>query len=553
MARNLFVSPDTTHPVSPIGSLKRAQPLRRRASALLISTAALFPLGLATEAQAATSAAHSAAALARATASIHVDQLSDHVRLLADDTLEGREAGSRGGYTAGNYLVRHFQGGLEPAGGSGQFFQLFAPNFRNILGVLPGSDPQLEGEYILVGAHYDHVGYGNPSNSQGPLGLIHNGADDNASGTAAMLELIEAFRESGLQPRRSILFALWDGEEKGLLGSQHFIQQPTVPLERIKFVINIDMIGRLDKQRLEVLGSRTSKGLRSLVTQANQQSELQLQFPWKIEANSDHHPFFVRQIPFLMFHTGLHDDYHRPSDDTERLNTEGIEAIARLIFQTTWKLANEEQLAAYRAASTHETEAAQKAFEQPGPAPPPRLGIQWTETRDAESLSLKITSVQIGSDADRSGLRVGGTITHLNGKALQSAEDLKRAVVSASQLELTIVRDGESEPQIRTVAFSTPPARIGISWREDSAEPGTITIVRVLPHSSADQAGLQPGDRVYQVAGQTFQDSNEFTRLMQSLELPVAILVERSGQLVERTLPSSGEMEESPDAEESSR
>lgn len=539
MVRNFLDSADTTPRISPIGNLFRGRHLRRRTAAL-VSIAALG-IGTWSSLPAAThsSSAHSAAMLAVATASIRVDQISDHVRLLADDTLEGREAGSRGGYTAGNYLVRHFQEILQPAGGSGQYFQLFAPNFRNILGVLPGSDPQLQNEYILVGAHYDHVGYGNPSNSQGPHGLIHNGADDNASGTAALLELIEAFRESGLQPRRSIVFALWDGEEKGLLGSQHFVQQPTIPLNQIKFVINIDMIGRLDKQPVEVLGSRTQRGLRALVTKANQQSDLHLQFPWKIEANSDHHPFYASQIPFLMFHTGLHDDYHRPSDDPERLNAPGIEAIARLIFQTTWELASEEQLPAFRVASTHETEAAQKAFDQPGPAPPPRLGIQWNEQREGESLSLKITSVQLGSDADRAGLRVGDTITQIDGREFQSAADLQRAVVASAQLELTIVAEGQGEPQVRSVQFSTPPARIGISWREDSSEPGTISIIRVLPHSSADQAGLKPGDRVHQVAGKAFQDSHEFTQLMQSLELPMIVLVERNGQLVERTLPAS--------------
>ncbi|MCA9125393.1 MAG: M20/M25/M40 family metallo-hydrolase, partial [Planctomycetales bacterium] len=183
-------------------------------------------------------------------------------------------------------------------------------HYRNLLGLIPGGD--LQDEYVLIGAHYDHVGYGTPRNSNGPIGLIHNGADDNASGTAAVLEVIEAMANAQIQPRRSIIVALWDGEEKGLLGSEHWAEQPTIPLDQLKCVINMDMIGRLHSQQLEVSGTRSMAGLRRLVAEANYPGDLTLRFPWKVEENSDHHSFFRRSIPFLMFHTGLHDDYHRP-------------------------------------------------------------------------------------------------------------------------------------------------------------------------------------------------------------------------------------------------
>ncbi|MCA9150146.1 MAG: M20/M25/M40 family metallo-hydrolase, partial [Planctomycetales bacterium] len=288
-----------------------------------------FGVGLAagTVGDTAWAAGFDVAARAKAAASITSTDLNRHLSLLADDAFEGREAGSRGGHAAGNYLAQQLPATLEPAGESGQFYQTFGHGYRNLLAVLPGADANLRHEYILVGAHYDHVGYGQRQNSPGPWGVIHNGADDNASGTAALLEVLQAFATSDVTPRRSILFAFWDGEEKGLLGSEHWVQHPTVPWQQVRLVINADMVGRLNGRPLEVQGTRTIAGLRHLVTEANRDSDLPLNFAWKVEPNSDHYSFYKRQVPFVMFHTGLHDDYHRPSDDTERIDWEGLQAI----------------------------------------------------------------------------------------------------------------------------------------------------------------------------------------------------------------------------------
>jgi acetylornithine deacetylase/succinyl-diaminopimelate desuccinylase-like protein len=141
-------------------------------------------------------------------------ELQRHVDVLADDSFEGREAGSRGGQAAGGYLVQYFeQNGLAGAGVDGSYFQPFGNGCRNILGMIRGSDPELQDEVIIIGAHYDHVGYGTRRNSFGPLGYIHNGADDNASGTAALLEVMQAFSKLPEPPRRTVVFAAWDGEE----------------------------------------------------------------------------------------------------------------------------------------------------------------------------------------------------------------------------------------------------------------------------------------------------------------------------------------------------
>jgi hypothetical protein len=292
-----------------------------------------------------TAAHHTAPAaemLSKAHASIRAADAGRHVAALADDAFEGREGGSRGGRAAGAYIVAEIErlretagGGLEPAGDAGSFYQAFG-TMRNILVLQPGSDPAAAEELVVVGAHYDHVGYGNADNSYGPFGFVHNGADDNASGVAGLLELMEAMQQLATRPRRPILFAFWDGEEKGLLGSHHFlrVRPAAVAGKTVVFSVNLDMIGRLRGGRLEVYGTRTSPGLRSAVVRANNAPEnaagLELAFDWDVEDDSDHYPFIAAKIPTVMFHTGLHDQYHRPSDDAHLVNLDGIPPVVRL-------------------------------------------------------------------------------------------------------------------------------------------------------------------------------------------------------------------------------
>ena len=231
---------------------------------------------------------------------ITTNELKSHIDVLADDTFEGREAGSRGGRAAANYLMKYINQNLAPAADDGRYFQSFGAGYRNLIGKIEGSDPELRNEFILIGAHYDHVGYGTPKDSYGPYGRIHNGADDNASGVSALLEVIEAFSTAELNCKRTIIFAFWDGEEKGLLGSEHWAANPTVPLEQIKVAINIDMVGHLRNRRVEVFGYRSMPGFRTIITEANTGSNLKLDFLWEVKENSDHHSFFKRRIPILM-------------------------------------------------------------------------------------------------------------------------------------------------------------------------------------------------------------------------------------------------------------
>jgi len=229
---------------------------------------------------------------------------------------------------------------------------------RNVLAYLPGSDPDLKDEWVVLSAHFDHVGSHD--------GEIFNGADDDASGTVALLEMAEAFAVADEKPRRSILFAGWNAEERGLLGSWYYTVKPPHPLGKTVALFQMDMIGRneevpdpgsprfrgLEKQTaaentntLHLLGYSRSPELRSLVTRQNQLIglDLKLQYdhnPSNLLRRSDHWPFLVSNVPALFFHTGLHPDYHRPTDTANKINYAKLEKIARLIFLCTWEAAD---------------------------------------------------------------------------------------------------------------------------------------------------------------------------------------------------------------------
>lgn len=481
--------------------------------------------------------AEDAGSLNLALESIQSSDLRRHVRHLADDTFEGREAGSRGGRAAGVYLGREFQKHQLAGGGTKQgYYQDYDAGSRNLLGLLEGSDPVLKQEIVLIGAHYDHVGYGSPSNSFGPVGRIHNGADDNASGTAGLLEVVEAFVRLDPRPKRTLLFALWDGEEKGLLGSKHWVANPTIPLERIRLAVNMDMIGRLRGNKLEIGGSRTARGLRQLVSRQNRDSDMLLDFTWEMKDNSDHHSFFARRIPVLMPFTGLHDDYHRPSDDAEKINDAGMQQIARLVFRVAYELAEAPQLPGFRPASQTESPEAQKQIERPLAALPGRLGISW-EIGQTEGRGVRVTQVAPRSPAEQAGLRVGDRIVQFAGREVTSGPLFRSLVlVSTSPTTATFERAGEAAPLERSIKLTGGPVRLGLTWRVDEAEPDCIILTRVVTGSPAEIAGLRVNDRILAVGGQPFASGRDFQDLAVAAQSPVALTMERSGQTRELLL-----------------
>jgi hypothetical protein len=234
---------------------------------------------------------------------------------------------------------------------------------RNVVAVLEGADPKLKQEVVVVCAHYDHDG------ADGTR--ILNGADDDGSGTVGLLEIAEAFAEAaraGKRPRRSILFAAWNSEERGLLGAWAYTEQPPFPLEKIAAVLNMDMIGRNEevpeggggrfrglplqtaesnKNAVGLLGYTWSASLLGEIKKANAAIGLELQTRYdnsisNLLRRSDHWPFLNRGVPAVWFHTGLHPDYHTPYDRPEKINYEKMERVARLVHQAAWNLANQD-------------------------------------------------------------------------------------------------------------------------------------------------------------------------------------------------------------------
>lgn len=488
------------------------------------------------------------AAIAAWSTNITPSTLKAHCDVLASDTLEGREAGSRGSRAAAVYIVQRLRDlGVEPAGLEGTYYQEFRGRYRNILGRIPGSDAELSDEYICVGAHYDHVGLGNQGNSYGPFGYIHNGADDNASGTAALLEIAAALSAAPQSPRRSILIAFWDAEELGLWGSEHWLRRPTVARDAVRLAVNLDMVGRLRNDRVVVYGSRTSTGLRRLVSSQNRLSELELDFDWNVRPESDHYPFYRQRIPFLMLFTGKHADYHRPSDDVDKLNVAGMRRIAALTARVLLSRANDEMPIAFRSAAVSENNAVRNRQPQPPPYPA-RLGIGWQRPQDDASV-VEVTRVTAGSPAAIAGLQPGDRIEELGGYRLGTDFDFRTYVLAAPRTTELIYRPAreaaeaavsgttkEEEERVRVaITLNGRPLRVGMSWRVDEAEPNSVIITRVAPGSPAAVAGVAPGDRLLDLDGVSVRPRALAERLS-SVERAAELVLERDGQLRDATL-----------------
>ncbi len=278
-----------------------------------------------------------------AAATITARDIKARIGFLASDMLRGRATPSPGLEIAARYIASEFAMlGLEPGGDDSTYLQWYAVTGApgrgrapNVVGILRGSDARLRDTYVVFGAHMDHVGVGAPD-TRGDS--IYNGADDNASGTSAVLELAQAFASLPARPARSIIFLTVSGEEIGLFGSQAFVEHGRIPMDRIVADINIDMIGRNAPDTVVAIGMRYSDmGSRVLQT-AGTHPELGLAViddPWPDERfffRSDHYNFARAGIPALFFFSGVHADYHRPSDEVDKINGDKAARIARLAF-----------------------------------------------------------------------------------------------------------------------------------------------------------------------------------------------------------------------------
>jgi len=264
------------------------------------------------------------------------DRLLNHIEALTSEDFEGRAAGTDGGQMGASYVQQQFEAlGLTPKGTKKfrQAFKARGKKLTNVVGMLKGYDEKLSKEYVVIGAHFDHLGIRKEK--------MYPGADDNASGCATMFEIARAFSEGG-KPARSIVFIGFDGEEIGLLGSRQFVKKPTVPKKRIVAMINLDMVGRGETGDVRVCGTPTSTLLKSIVERTAPRVELKLHYDFERQWRraSDHGPFGDAEIPFLYFGVVDHGDYHKPTDAADKINGPKIERIARLVYLTAREIAD---------------------------------------------------------------------------------------------------------------------------------------------------------------------------------------------------------------------
>ncbi len=309
---------------------------------------------------------------------------------------------------------------------------------RNVVGYLPGRG-ELAKEFVVVGAHYDHVGMGGPGSLAPGTIEIHNGADDNGSGTTALLEVARRMATTQTDaPRRGVVFIAFSGEEKGLLGSKHYVRNPRWPLEQTVAMVNMDMVGRLKENNLTVYGTGTAEDFDALVDRMNKETQFTLDKQAAGFGPSDHSSFYEKSIPVFHFFTGLHNDYHRPSDDLEWINLEGMARISSIVSDVVHDLAvrpeRPKPLKISAVADVGRT----------GQRSRTTLGIQMRQDTEA----VVVESVNADSGAANAGIQAGDTIVKIGDAPIANVRDLRRVMgrrKAGESVEVVIVRAGAEQ------------------------------------------------------------------------------------------------------------
>lgn len=350
------------------------------------------------------------------------DRIQRDIAWLADDRREGRGTGTAGNDSAAAYIARRHEAlGLRQLV-PGTFLQRFTARSaemahdghpegvaaENVVAMVAGTDPALRHQYVVIGAHFDHLGRSSAHASDPEAkDAIRNGADDNASGTAAVMELARQF--AAHPARRSIIFASFTGEELGLLGSQWFVEHSPVPVDSIVAMVNFDMIGRLRNDKLIVYGVATAKELPAIVAAANVEPKLVVSAVGDGFGPSDHSSFYTKGVPVLHFFTDLHDDYHKATDDAPKINSIGearivgmAEGVVRTIADRPTRM--NVVRAAAPVASAGSREGSNTYL---GSIPDMSAG---------DIPGLKLSGVRAGSPAALGGLEAGDVIVTLGGK-----------------------------------------------------------------------------------------------------------------------------------------
>ncbi|MBI2818930.1 MAG: M28 family peptidase [Acidobacteria bacterium] len=316
---------------------------------------------------------------------------------------------------------------------------------KNVIGVLRGTDPKLRNEYIVIGAHYDHLGLGHQGGSLTPsqIGQIHHGADDNASGTAGMMELARYFASERENLRRSILFMAYAGEELGLLGSAHYVQEPLVPLNQTIAMLNLDMIGRVNNNKLYVGGVGTSPSFRKLVEEENQVTNFDLDFSELGYDASDHMSFGRNRVPVMFFFSGLHADYHKPSDTWDKVEPAETALVLELVARVARRIDQTDERPAYTPPPTrNQRNTARASDEQNG------YGAYFGSVPDfgQTEKGVKFADVREDSPAAKAGLKPGDVLVKFDGMEILNLYDFTDALQRKSpgdEVPVVVLRNGQ--------------------------------------------------------------------------------------------------------------
>ena len=385
-------------------------------------------------------------------------RLLNDVRYLSADELGGRLLGQPGADSAAGYIARRFEeAGLRPSPSG--WFQEFSVSpdapiarssglggaaARNVIGVLPGRDPTLRNEIVVVGAHYDHLGpgYFGALDSAGP---IHNGADDNASGSSALIHIARQLATT--HPARTVVFIAFSGEEEGLLGSAYYVKNPVFPLATIYAMVNLDMVGRLKNNRLIIFGAGTAAEFPGLLDSINMSAQFDLKASGDGWGPSDQASFYGAGKPVLHIFTDLHEDYHRATDDWEKIEADGLERVASFTTEVVHALADRKT---------------PLTFINVPPPPPPMAAASGGGGASLGTIpdmtenpgGVRLTGVRGGSPADKAGLQANDIIVGIGGMAvpdLQAMSDALRQHKPGDEVEVRYVRDGTEQKVMVTL------------------------------------------------------------------------------------------------------
>ncbi|HZY81435.1 MAG TPA: M20/M25/M40 family metallo-hydrolase [Cyclobacteriaceae bacterium] len=377
---------------------------------------------------------------------IEPNKIKAHIKTLASDAYEGRGTGSAGEKKANDYIESEFKKiKLLPKGENG-YDQPF-PFKGGVHGTgTEGTATNIAGyidngaeNTIIIGAHYDHLGLGNDGSSldPNPANKIHNGADDNASGTAGVIELARYFQNNGKKEKYNFLFLCFSGEELGLYGSKYFTDHPTIDLSKVNYMINLDMVGRLspDTKALSVSGSGTSPVWEPLLQKLSN-DKVKIKTDSSGTGPSDHTSFYLKNIPVLHFFTGSHTDYHKPSDDWDKINAEGEVDVLNVIVKVIEDLDASPKLEFLTTKS--KTMSTRSSFKV-------TMGIMPSYTGEGEG--LKVDGVSEGKPAQKAGLQAGDVITKMGDVVVKDIQNYMEALgkyEKGQTIPVTFKRKGET-------------------------------------------------------------------------------------------------------------